>query len=123
MDPAQIPADRSHLDADDRDRLIRLELFLGQGLYDEAQEAAEDLWLEATDAHKRLYQGLSNAITAVCARQARQLRGARQIALQSRNMLAPYPRVALGIELDALLDSVDAFVLRGEGPVHLVRQG
>ncbi len=123
MDPASIPQNRAHLDAADRNQLIRLELLLAQGLYDDAQEIAEDLWLEANDAHKRLYQGLSNAITAVVARQSRQLRGARQIARQTRSMLEPYPRRAIGIELDALLDSVDDFVLRGEGPILLLRQG
>jgi len=123
MDPTSIPEDRQHLDKDDRDQLLRLELLLGQGRYDEAQEVAEDLWLEATDAHKRLYQGLSNAVTAVVARQARQLRGARQIAQQTRTMMAPYPRRVLGIELDTLLDSVDEFIVRGEGPILLLRQG
>lgn len=123
MDPTSIPEDRGHLDEDDRGQLLRLELLLSQGRYDEAQEIAEDLWLEATDAHKRLYQGLSNAVTAVVARQARQLRGARQIARQTRTMMAPYPRRVLGIELDTLLDSVDEFVIRGEGPILLLRQG
>ena len=123
MDPALIPADRSHLDDEDRSMLIRLELLVAQGLFDDAQEVAEDLWLESTDAHKRLYQGLSNALTAVCARQAHQPRGARQIATQTRTMLEPFPRKVLGIELDALLESVADFVARGEGPVLLLRQG
>lgn len=102
---------------------MRLELLVAGGRFEEAQELAEDLWLEATDAHKRLYQGLSNALTAVCARQARQLRGARQIAAQTEVMLAPYPRRALGLELDVLLESVRDFIARGEGPVLLRRQG
>ncbi len=123
MDPASIPEDRGHLAEDDRRQLLRLELLLNQGRYDEAQEVAEDLWLEATDAHKRLYQGLSNAVTAVVARQARKVRGARQIAQQTRTMVAPYPRRVIGIELDTLLDSMDDFVLRGEGPILLLRQG
>lgn len=123
MDPSRIPIGRAHLDEGDRRRLLRLELLVAAGRFDEAQETAEELWLEATDAHKRLYQGLSNALTAVCARQSRQLRGARQIADQTGSMLAPFPRRALDLELDALIESVRDFVARGEGPVLLRRQG
>ena len=123
MDPRSIPPGRAHLDEHDRRRLLRLELLVADGRFGEAQEAAEDLWLEATDAHKLLYQGLSNALTAVCARQARQLRGARQIADATRSMLAPFPRRALDLEFDVLLDSVRDFVVRGEGPILLRRQG
>lgn len=123
MDPRRIPSGRSHLDENDRRRLIRLELAVAAGRFDEAQEMAEDLWLEASDAHKLLYQGLSNALTAVCARQARKLRGARQIADETRRLLAPFPRRVLDLELDALLESVSHFVVRGEGPILLRRQG
>jgi hypothetical protein len=123
MDPSRVPPGRGHLDPEDRARLTRLELLVAGGRFEEAQEVAEDLWLEATDAHKRLYQGLSNALTAVCARRARQVRGARQIAERTEAMLAPYPRHALDLELDALLESVRDFVARGEGPVLLRRQG
>ena len=123
MDPRRIPPGRSHLDESDRRRLLQLELAVAAGRFADAQEAAEDLWLEATDAHKLLYQGLSNALTAVCARQARQLRGARQIAAETRRMLAPFPRRVLDLELDALLESVRDFVVRGEGPILLRRQG
>ncbi|PWB71378.1 MAG: hypothetical protein C3F15_12715 [Holophagae bacterium] len=123
MDPHRIPSGRAHLDEHDRQRLLRLELLVADGRFDEAQETAEDLWLEANDAHKLLYQGLSNALTAVCARQARQLRGAHQIADATRSILAPFPRRALDLELDVLLDSVRDFVLRGEGPILLRRQG
>lgn len=123
MDPALIPEDRRHLDDDERRQLLLLELLVDQGKFDAAQEVAEDLWIVATDAHKRLYQGVSNALTAVCARQARQRRGARQISEQTRAMLAPFPRRVIGLELDVLLQSVDDFVVRGEGPVRLRRQG
>jgi len=123
MEPHRIPPGRAHLDEHDRQRLLRLELLVADGRFDEAQETAEGLWLEANDAHKLLYQGLSNALTAVCARQARQLRGARQIADATRSILAPFPRRALDLELDVLLDSVRDFVLRGEGPILLRRQG
>ena len=123
MDPSRVPGGRDHLDTDDRERLLRLELLVADDRIDEAQEQAEDLWLEATDAHKRLYQGISNALTAVCARRARKVRGARQIAEQSRVMLEPYPRHVLGLDLDALLESVREVVVRGEGPVLLRRQG
>jgi hypothetical protein len=94
-----------------------------QGRFDDAQEVAEDLWLTSTDAHKLLFQGISNALTAVCARQGGQVRGARQIAERSRAILDGFPRRAVGIELDALLESMDAFVTRGEGPIRLRRQG
>ncbi len=123
MEPAAIPPGRGHLDPEDRVRLLRLELLVDSRRFDEAQEQAEDLWLEAVDAHKRLYQGLSNALTAVVARLERKRRGAREIAARTRQMLAPYPRRVLGLDLDALLDSVDDFVLRGEGPILLLRQG
>jgi len=123
MDPSRIPSGRSHLDEHDRQRLIRLELQVAAGRFAEAQETAEGLWLEAIDAHKLLYQGLSNALTAVCARQARQRRGARQISDETRSMLAPFPRRVLDLELDALLESVRDFVQRGEGPILLRRQG
>jgi hypothetical protein len=123
MEPERIPVGRDHLDDDEQRRLIRLELLVAQGRHDQAQEEAEDLWLEASDAHKRLYQGLSNAFTAVCARDAGQRRGAREIARRTRLMLAPFPRRVLGFDLDVLLDSVDEFVLRGEGPILLLRQG
>jgi predicted metal-dependent hydrolase len=123
MNPAELPADRAHLDADDRRRLLRFELLLADGRFEEAQEVAEDLWIEAIDAHKALYQGLANALTAVCARQARQIRGARQIAQRSRAMLEPFPRRVLGMDLDVLMESVDDFVDRGDGPVLVLRQG
>jgi ferric-dicitrate binding protein FerR (iron transport regulator) len=123
MAPELIPADRDHLEGDERERLMRFGLLVAQGRHDEAQEEAEDLWLEANDAHKRLYQGLSNALTAVCAREAGQRRGSREIARRTRKMLAPYPRRVIGLDLDALLESVDAFVLRGEGQILLLRQG
>jgi hypothetical protein len=123
MDPSGIPADRRHLELDDRSQLLRFELLLGQRRFDEAQEVVEDLWLEATDAHRGLYQGLSNALTAVCARDARQRRGARQIAQRTLAMLAPYPRLALGIDLDVLLESVQDYVIRGDGPILVLRQG
>jgi hypothetical protein len=123
MDPARLPADRRHLDEADRNALLRFELLVQVGRFDDAQEIVEDLWREAVDAHRRLYQGLANALTAVCAREARQVRGAREIAARTREMLAPYPRRALGFDLDALLESVDELVLRGSGPVLLQRQG
>lgn len=123
MEPERVPAGRDHLDREERRGLIRLELLVAQGKHDQAQEQAEDLWLGATDAHKRLYQGLSNALTAVCAREAGQRRGAREIAQRTRDMLGRYPRQVIGLDLDALLDSVDEFVLRGEGPILLHRQG
>jgi hypothetical protein len=123
MDPARLPPDRRHLDEADRTALLRFELLVQVGRFDDAKDLVEDLWHEATDAHRRFYQGLANALTAVCARQYRQSRGAVEIAGRTREMLAPYPRRALGFDLDALLDSVEDFVERGSGSVLLVRQG
>jgi hypothetical protein len=123
MEPAAIPSGQRHLDEADRRQLLRFELLVAQGRHEAAQEVVEDLWAEAVDAHKRLYQGLANALTAVCAREARQRRGAREIAGQTRVMLAPYPRRALGFDLDALLESVDDFIERGSGQILLLRQG
>ncbi len=122
MDPALLPADRNHLDPEDRDHLLRFELLLSQGRFDPAQDIVEGLWIEATDAHKGLYKGLSNALTAVCACEAQKRRGAKEIARQSRIILAPFPRRVLDVDLDVLLDSVSDFVKRGEGPIHLRRQ-
>lgn len=123
MDPTELPPDRAHLEAEDRSSLLRFELLVADRRFDEAQEAVEDLWFEATDAHRDLYHGLANALTAVCARDVHQLRGSREIAARSRAMLEGFPRRVLGIDLDAFLDSVDAYVVRGEGPVLLLRQG
>ncbi len=123
MDPTRLPIDRRHLDEEDRINLLRLELLLEQNRFDEANDVAEDLWVEATDAHKELYRGLANALTAVVAREARQFRGAAEIAQQSRVTLAPFPRLVLGFDLDAILDSVQSFVERGEGLILVRRQG
>jgi hypothetical protein len=123
MDPSLLPANRAHLDQEDRARLMQFELLVGQRRFEEAQEVVEDLWLEATDAHKALYKGLANALTAACAREGRQLRGARQIADRTRSMLAPFPRMSLGFDLDALLESLELLVTRGDGPILLLRQG
>jgi len=123
MDPGGIPAGRAHLDPDDRRLLLRMELCAQQGRFEEAQDLAEELWLEAVDAHKRLYQGLANAFTAAAARAGLQRRGAREIAGRTRRMLEPYPRRVLDLDLDALLDSLDALVERGDGTLLMRRQG
>jgi hypothetical protein len=123
MDPAEIPAGRGHLEPDDRERLLRFELLVDQGKHHEAQDLIEELWLEANDAHKDLYRGLANALTAICAREAQQRRGAREIASRTHAMLAGFPRVALGLDIAVLLRSLDDFVQRGEGPVLLAAQG
>ncbi len=123
MSPGALPPGRDHLDADDRIRLLRFDLLVADRRFEAAQEEVEDLWREATDAHRELYRGLANALTAVCAREARKLRGAREIAERSRSLLEPFPRRVLGLELDALLESVASFVERGDGPVLLQRQG
>lgn len=123
MDAGGIPDSRHHLDEGERLDLLRLELLVAQGKLWEAQEAAEDLWRGARDAHRQLFLGISNALTAACAAESGQNRGAREIFDRSVRILAPFPRRSLGFDLDALLDSTRAFVLRGEGPLHLVRQG
>jgi len=123
MDPALIPADRLHLDTADRELLLRLDLLVAQGRHEAAQEVAEQLWAEATDAHRSLYQALSNALTSVCARERGQCRGAREIASRTRTMLEPYPATVIGIELPALLASVERFWSRGSGQIVLISQG
>ena len=123
MEPALVPPDREHLDPEDRRRLLRMELCAEMGRFEEAQDLAEELWLEAIDAHKHLYQGLANAFTAAAARTALQRRGAREIAARTRRMLAPYPRQVVDLDLDALLDSLDALVERGDGTLLMRRQG
>jgi hypothetical protein len=119
MNPADIPIGRDHLDGPDRRRLARLERLVHRGLLHDAQEVAEDLWSEATDAHKELYHGLSNALTAACAAASGQTRGALQIARRARQMLAPYPRRAVGLDLESLIDSLRRFLEDGGGPILL----
>jgi len=123
MNPALVPATRDHLDSEDRERLLRFELLVDQGLYHQAQDQVEELWIEANDAHKELYRGLANALTAVCARESHKRRGAREIAGCSRDILAPFPRISLGIDLEVLLRSLNDFIERGEGPILLAAQG
>jgi len=118
MEAANLPAGREHLAEDEREVLARLEACLEVGDYRGAQDEAEDLWLVATDAHKRFYQGLSNALTAICARELGHLRGAGEIAARTHEMLAPYPRRVLGFDLDVLLESMDEFVAEGREPVR-----
>ena len=43
MNPADIPADRRHLDREDRDQLLRLELLVAQNRFHEAQDTVEEL--------------------------------------------------------------------------------
>jgi len=119
MDPAGIPPGRDHLDPEDLTRLERLERLVNAGELDQAQDVAEELWAEMTDAHRGLFRGLANALTAACARSRGQVTGARQIAVSTRTMLSPFPRVALGLDLDRLLDSLDAFVASGTGRIHV----
>ena len=121
--PGDVPETRDHLTPGELELLLRFGMLTARGEYQAAQEVAEQLWLEAQDAHKRLYQGLSNAMTAACARELHHLRGAREIARRTHEILEPYPRRALGIDLDALLESMDKFIERGDGPIRLEGQG
>lgn len=123
MDPSTLPAGRGHLEREDRVRLVRFELLADQGRFAEAQDVVEELWLEAYDAHRPLYQGLANAMTAAAARSVGKRRGAAAIARRTREMLVSFPRVVLDLDLDALLDSLDQLVRRGDGPLRLRRQG
>jgi predicted metal-dependent hydrolase len=123
MDPHAIPDSRAHMDEGDRLDLLRLEMLVAQGKVWDAQEAAEDLWRSSQDAHKELFHGISNALTAACAQEAGQPRGSREILERTIRILEPYPRRVLGLDLDALIRSVHEIVNRGEGPVRLVRQG
>lgn len=118
LDAEKLPAGREHLAEDELKGLGRFEACLAAGDYRGAQDEAEDLWLVATDAHKRFYQGLSNALTAICARELGHLRGAREIAARTHEILAPYPRRALGLDLTVLLESMDGFVADGTEPVR-----
>jgi hypothetical protein len=120
MEPAAIPPGRKHLDTEEQADLIRLDLLIAQGRHQEAQDVAEELWATATDAHRDLFQAISNALTAVCAREQGQLRGALEIAARTRTMLAPYPDRVVGIETSALLGSMDRFVARGSGQILLL---
>jgi Uncharacterized conserved protein len=117
MEPSAVPPGRDHLDPEEVALLAAMECHLAAGDHRAAQDCAEDLWRLATDAHKRLYQGLSNALTAVCARELGHLRGAREIAARTHEMLRPYPRRVLGLDLETLLATMDRFVATGGGPV------
>ncbi|RLE17558.1 MAG: hypothetical protein DRJ65_22630, partial [Acidobacteria bacterium] len=67
MSPSAIPPDINHLDAEEQALIRLLKDHLEAGRYREAQDTAEDLWRLAVDAHKLLWKGISNALTAVCA--------------------------------------------------------
>ena len=122
MDPRSLPAGRDHLDPEDRTTLDRCERLAADGRFAEAKDLVEGLWREANDAHKGLYRGLANALTAVCAQERGQVRGAREIAAATRAMLAPFPAQALGFDLHRLLAAVDARVASGQGAVDLAVQ-
>ncbi len=119
MSPSAIPPDFEHLDTEEQDLILLLQDHLEAGRYHEAQDAAEDLWRGAVDAHKGLWKGISNALTAVCAREIGHLQGAQNIAARTHEMLAPYPRRAGGLDLDILLTSMDRFVAAGGGAVRV----
>ncbi len=119
LSPAQLPPGRDHLDEVDRERVERLERLVDAGQVEAAQDLAEELWAEACDAHRELYRGLANALTAACAADRGQSRGARQIAAATRAILAPFPRRSLGFDLDLLLASLDQLVATGDGRVVL----
>jgi len=118
-DPSRVPAGREHLDNEDRELLERFEELVAAGDLESAHDVAEELWMTATDAHRALYQGLANVLAAVCAREQGKLRGALQIAQRSREMLAPFPARALGLELDVLLESMERCVERGQAGLRL----
>ncbi len=119
MSPTAIPPDCDHMDAEEQQIVRLLQDHLEAGRHHEAQDAAEDLWRLAVDAHKRLWKGISNALTAVCAREIGHLQGAREIAARTHEMLAPFPRRAAGLDLDILLTSMDRFVASGGGAVRV----
>lgn len=118
MNPSAVPPDNDHLDPEEQELIRHLQDNLTAGRYGQAQDCAEDLWRLAIDAHKRLWQGVSNALTAVCARELGNLKGAQEIAGRTHEMLAPYPRRAAGLDLDLLLATMDRFVMTGGGAVR-----
>ena len=121
LDPALVPADRRHLDDVDRQRFELFDRLVAEAAHEEAHDVLEDLWIEATDVHKALYKGLANALAAVCAREQGHRRGAVEIARRSREMLAPFPREVVGLDLSLLLASVDDIVAAGAGNLRLHR--
>ncbi len=106
MHPAEVPAGCDHLDEDDRRRL-RLCEKLAPHDPEAAHDVLETLWMEAVDAHRRLYQGLANVVAAVVAHNAGQRVGAGEIARRAHEMLAPFPGCAVGIDLDSALAGMD----------------
>jgi len=119
MSPLEVPPDYDHLDVEEQDLIRQLQDNLAASRYREAQDAAEDLWRLAVDAHKQLWKGVSNALTAVCARELGHIQGAQAIAARTHEMLAPYPRRAAGLDLDLLLGTMDRFVVTGSGDVRV----
>ena len=119
MSPSAIPPDYEHLDAEEQNLIRQLQDNLAAGRYREAQDNGEDLWRGAVDAHKGLWKGISNALTAVCAGEIGHIQGAQEIAARTHEMLAPYPRRAAGIDLDLLLATMDQFVATGGGGVRV----
>ena len=119
MSPSAIPPDFEHLDTEEQDLILLLQDHLEAGRHHEAQDAAEDLWRLAVDAHKGLWKGVSNALTAVCAREIGHIQGAQEIAARTHKMLAPYTRRVVGLDLDLLLTTLDRFVAAGGGAVRV----
>jgi hypothetical protein len=118
MSPSAIPPDCNHLDTEEQELIRQLQDHLEAGRYHEGQDTAEDLWRLAVDAHKALWKGVSNALTAVCARELGHLKGAQDIAARTHEMLVLYPRRVVGIDLDLLLVTMDRFVATGSGEVR-----
>jgi len=118
MSPPAIPPDINHLDAEERALVRLLKNHLETGRYREAQDTAEDLWRLAVDAHKLLWKGISNALTAVCALELGHLKGAQDIAARTHEMLAPFPNRVVGLDVEILLATMDQFVATGVGAVR-----
>jgi hypothetical protein len=119
LDPKSISSDRDHLDPEERQLLEQFDALVADDEFERAHGLLEDLWGTAVDAHKPLYQGLANVLAAVCAHQLGHLRGAREIAQWSHELLKPFPRQVLGLDLDCLLDSMERFLERGQGSLQL----
>jgi predicted metal-dependent hydrolase len=97
------------LDPEDRRRLLHegVELFNAARFF-EAHEVWEEVWRSTTPEPKELLQGLIQvAVAMVHHRDRARPAVARRVLAKGRRRVAPYAPAALGLDLGALLETVD----------------
>ena len=88
------------------ERFIRgIELFNKEEFF-ECHEIIEDLWLATQDEYKELYKGVIQAAVALYHLDRGNLKGARKLYGTSSKYLRKYPQVALGLNVEKLLEDM-----------------